>query len=499
MGISNRLYCDIVRGMHGRGMLACLPVGERVVVNGMFLVPKSDGRWRLIIDAQPANAHFVSPPYVHLPSPSDIAGLISSSEFFVAKLDIDNYYHRLRLPSCYHRFFALPPLPARLIGPAVEAQYGADTLVHPCCATLPMGWSHSVFLAHSAHLHIISQHTSIHVVPPSSPLTHVTSSASAFVYIDDLNLFSHSKSALVRAMSEAEAAYAGINLLVKDAKRVGPVSVAEQLGLEVDGSLQRVGVSVDKMVICSNMIDALLRDRHTTGERLSHLVGVITWIFLVRRPLLSVLRSVYRFIAVAGPHCIPLWPSVSRELRAIQGLLPLAFASTSAPWLNNVFATDACTTGGAVCTAAASPDVVLSLACLASNRGDTVRMGDPPLNAATRMAAPSPLPLSFPSLSWHTVISTHWLFSSHINLLELQSVLLCFRRLSTLSSAINSRIIFLIDSRVAVGCLAKGRSSSSPLLHAVRRVSAVCLALGIHPFFVWIPSECNPADEPSRR
>lgn len=114
---SNRLYCDIVRGMHSRGILACMLVGERVVVNGTFLVPKADGRYRLITGAQPANAHFVSPPYVNLPSPSDIDGLISSGEFYVANLDIDNYYHRICLPPFHHPLFALPTLPARLIGP----------------------------------------------------------------------------------------------------------------------------------------------------------------------------------------------------------------------------------------------------------------------------------------------------------------------------------------------------------------------------------------------
>ena len=60
------------------------------------------------------------------------------------------------------------------------------------------------------------------------------------------------------------------------------------------------------------------------------------------------------------------------------------------------------------------------------------------------------------------------------------------------------RIVLLIDSKVALGAISKGRSSSKPLNALVCRVAAVCFAGGIVLHCVFIPTKHNPADLPSR-
>ncbi len=58
---------------------------------------------------------------------------------------------------CTASFFALPPLLVDLIAahrPAAVAGFAPGTMIHPCLRVLAMGWSHSVHIAQSAHMHI---------------------------------------------------------------------------------------------------------------------------------------------------------------------------------------------------------------------------------------------------------------------------------------------------------------------------------------------------------
>ena len=60
------------------------------------------------------------------------------------------------------------------------------------------------------------------------------------------------------------------------------------------------------------------------------------------------------------------------------------------------------------------------------------------------------------------------------------------------------RVLVFSDSLVAIGVLAKGRSSASGLLHLARQAAAVILVFGIKLFLRWVASEDNVADGPSR-
>ena len=84
------------------------------VVCGVFAVPKDSSSDRFIIDARPANCVFSEPNPVVLPTPDLLSKLAvdSSKPLFVAKVDLDTFYHRLRLPVWMRPFFALPPVRA---------------------------------------------------------------------------------------------------------------------------------------------------------------------------------------------------------------------------------------------------------------------------------------------------------------------------------------------------------------------------------------------------
>ena len=123
------------------------------VVNGVFATPKDDGRQRLIIDARRGNARFLKAGDAALPGPDLLANLeVPEGEMlYAAKADLDNFYHRIRLPQWLWSYFALPPVLAEDVG--LDLLFGKGVSIYPCCTTMPMGWSHAVFLAQAAHVH----------------------------------------------------------------------------------------------------------------------------------------------------------------------------------------------------------------------------------------------------------------------------------------------------------------------------------------------------------
>lgn len=80
------------------------------IVNGTFVVPKENNSQRLIKEARNANVVFHTPLEPKLPNPEIFAALflIKGKELYVAKYDLYNYFHRLRLDGWLSEYFGLP-------------------------------------------------------------------------------------------------------------------------------------------------------------------------------------------------------------------------------------------------------------------------------------------------------------------------------------------------------------------------------------------------------
>merc|ERR1711969_173398 len=121
------------------------------------------------------------------------------------------------------------------------------------------------------------------------------------------------------------------------------------LGLRVDGDKGWVGVAPERRRRLEAAIRRLLQVKVCNGQALSCVVGHLTWAFLVRRPLLSILWQCYRFIKALGNRAGKLWPEVRAELATSADLLCLAEANLRREWAVGA-------EGGAVALAAdASP------------------------------------------------------------------------------------------------------------------------------------------------
>ena len=62
----------------------------------------------------------------------------------------------------------------------------------------------------------------------------------------------------------------------------------------------------------------------------------------------------------------------------------------------------------------------------------------------------------------------------------------------------NRRVLCLVDSRVVLGSVCKGRSSSRRVNFHLRRLGGLLLANNLSLDLCWVPSWANPSDAPSR-
>ena len=87
---------------------------------------------------------------------------------------------------------------------------------------------------------------------------------------------------------------------------------------------------------------------------------------------------------------------------------------------------------------------------------------------------------------------------NHINLEEGAAMLRYLRWILRAGHRFRHRVVLLVDSKVVLGAITKGRSSSRPLNALIRKAAALCFAGGLVLHCVFISTKHNPADWPSR-
>jgi len=475
-GVTHNQYLLALSRMLRIGMISL----ERsaVCVNGMFAVPKDDSLQRIIIDTRPANSRFKVPPWIKLASPDYIAKLKfpPGSTYYTFKLDIDNFYLRLRLPSWMLRYFALPPVWASTI----PGYSGPEFLSYPCICVLPPGWSWSVYLSQLAH----EQHLLSCGLEQSSMLTRmndrfIVDRLITACYIDDLVGFSpFCADATLAALLEA---YHKVGLTPKLSKLQWSSSAPTKvLGLLCDPNGPSPSLRLDpvKMHNLIQVTAEVLRFGRSTAKMMEVLVGYWIWAMLVVRPAFSIFNAVWKFMRAAASHAevFTLWPSVVKELSMALHLAPLMVASLRGDVFRSTVAFDASLSGFGVLAAPTLP--------LAPNLTSRDRDHLPTIDVQLH--------------DWRPCFNGPWRFDGHhINSLELGAALLSVRwSLSHMVS--DSSVRLITDSTVTLGVLAKGRSSSYRLACVMRKISALCLVAGLSLDVRWVESALNPADASSR-
>ena len=127
-------------------------------------------------------------------------------------------------------------------------------------------------------------------------------------------------------------------------------------------------------------------------------------------------------------------------------------------------------------------------------RGSEVSIRDGTVSEGNRQVIPYPAMV----WAWKASQSYAWQQPNHINVLELIAFFNYIRACVRKPENHSSRILHVLDSRVASCVIAKGRSSSNKLNRILRRVSALMLASDVYVFPLWTVSGWNFADAGTR-
>ncbi len=87
---------------------------------------------------------------------------------------------------------------------------------------------------------------------------------------------------------------------------------------------------------------------------------------------------------------------------------------------------------------------------------------------------------------------------THINKLELLATLSTVKWRLRSSKQQRCRLLHLVDSQVVGAIVTKGRTSSLVLRSTIQKLSALLIAGCVYPSYLYVASEDNPADLPSR-
>lgn len=516
---SRKEYVRLIHRLRDAGMVSFTT--RPLAVNGVFTVGKDANSDRLIIDAQPANRLFIDSPPVSLPNASHLVQLQvpSDATLSVGKSDLSDFYHSFKLPEWMTPYFCLPSLrPEELVGLGLPP---SDVPVYPMCLTLPMGFSHAVYLAQTAHEHILYGSSA---VDPTDSVLRLDSPRLGGqrclhgVYIDDFFLFSLDRHAATVQLDRVLVAYERAGFMVKASKLVRPTTdTVTVLGFSIDGACASIRVGVDACHSLRVNTLAILAADTVSGIALRRLIGSWTWVMLLRRPCFSFLQHCYKYIEVAKGRPFTLWQTVRRELASLLAVLPLLAAELRAPLFRRVIATDASELAAGMVATTRTDSITSALWPLCSDRRHgqlqanmRADSGSNPLQgleslpageSATVQSLADTYNAAYSAVGntpWTVIISRAWLNPEHINQLELRTVLLALHWVLSHRDSLGQRVLLLLDSLVCHAALWKGRCSSPALLLILRKITVLLLASGVTLHPAWIPTDVNPADRSSR-
>ena len=114
----------------------------------------------------------------------------------------------------------------------------------------------------------------------------------------------------------------------------------------------------------------------------------------------------------------------------------------------------------------------------------------------TRIGDPVVLP--YRKADFRTVVSQRKSFDGHSGALEAAGLVLGIRWHLRTKSHFSQRLVVLVDAQAVLFAAAKGRSSAPSLRFEMRKLAALALVGDLIIKYIYVSSEYNPADAPSR-
>ena len=528
-----RARLDLLAALDAQHMLAMFP-GEAACDRrsaGMFCIPKSLDRDRLILDARPGNrcspldSRWLSTLGSHtvlldlVLRPSEL--LLASGE------DIRDYYYNFEIsPSRARQYILIGDFKPEEVShfSSFEPRFWASSRVVVGLKTLAMGDVNAVSFGQAAHVGLVLASGAAGIGnlltyrgrPPRDRL-------SLGVVIDDLLVLERTLrnecvatrgSGSRAVIAKIQAAYAQAPLPRHEGKGFLCESEVEVWGAQLNGDAGWVRPNWNRLVPLVHITLAALRLPLMSVSLLEILSGCWVASLSFRRRLLCLLFEVYR--AQRGREREDLFrPSVElrAELFCLACLAPLVRTDLRALPATTFVATDASDDLGAGVCCEISETLAGELLRHSLTKGlwnRLLRPSDALLHAKGFLAPDEALPdgdcyrtsalwtqvnRSLPFRVLGSFRRPSW---EHINIKELESYLVVEEKLSVTSWE-RSRPLSCLDSQVCLGALLKGRSSSQSLNFRLQSAVPGLLLFGVQPYYAFVASEDNCADDPTRR
>jgi hypothetical protein len=232
-------------------------------------------------------------------------------------------------------------------------------------------------------------------------------------------------------------------------------------GTTVDGRRGTAGAPSERRALVCSCLAAAVNKGRLDKKSLERLVGSLVHPLQHRRQLMCVLSECYQFlnqIDYGRYYNIP--GNVSSELIAAALLLPIASTNIRWPISDIVSASDATPSAFGICRAKMPSNISRGLFRISEHRGEHVRMDWSEMQSQlnpSRMPQPSAYVNHLGDTApWRVTRSSRFNQIHHVNVQELEAMLVELHERAMESRGSGLRFNILVDSRVALGCWAKG-------------------------------------------
>ncbi|OLQ14569.1 hypothetical protein AK812_SmicGene1346 [Symbiodinium microadriaticum] len=338
--------------LHKSQMLSFVS-GRHAHTVGVFFVHKKNGKLRLILDTRLANRALRKPLTTRLPTPAAWSSLEVGAEdtLFTAAGDVADAFHRMALPSNLQHLLRLPAIKCKFVDPKLwPAGCKREDYITPEYATLPMGWSSSLFFCQHTLQSAAAKAGLLEsdCIEDRSWIGHISPGRVVHAeYVENFFVCGTDRERVQKSFDGVRRVLETWGFDIHEVTDAQPV--VEGLGLRLDGTEKRVTLTSSR--IWKLRLAALAIGRLKSpppAKVIEKVVGHFTFAMMVRREALSVFSSVYQYIHAPKPGR-SLWLLAQAEIVQASSLLPLLSTSWALPWDTVVSATDSSDFGYGVC------------------------------------------------------------------------------------------------------------------------------------------------------
>lgn len=261
-------------------------------------------------------------------------------------------------------------------------------------------------------------------------------------------------------------------------------------GTELDNRTGRVGASAVKLKHLTHVLAAVCQLRSVTKKLLQGVTGLLVHPFMHRRSLMCQLQETFIWIERLGDkESKPLPVAVKEELIGCALTLPLCHSNFKWDVSCRIGASDASLNDGGRAATWVPQSIAHTLYRYAEHKGEHVRLdwASGALQPESSMQqAPKELEEILWDLPWNQTESCSFSHRQHINILEARMIQ---RELQDLVHSSDRPLRNVL----------KGRSSAKNLNRILKQSLGWSLAGRKTLHLVWVRSEANPSDYPSRK